>query len=243
MTDHQALEPLLKRNRSNKTYSAPLTSWLDRLPQFTINVNCIDGKHVSLTDYSSRNPIAPAQKDEAYEKEYVINSLAPHFVLVSKFDCLGNHFNQSHSENEPKNLTEANKYRSTDNTRERNAIISFDRTTNSDVKFTTTINSITIDPKTIDNFEKICSSQETTDLIGRWRNIVKPGVYQLPNGNWKKYHEPKVLRDEGRTMEERLSELIRRLESPAVEIRNRLNQNQQQAKCFSRLAIYRSTEL
>ena len=31
LTDHQALEPLIKRNRSNKTYSARLTRWLDRL--------------------------------------------------------------------------------------------------------------------------------------------------------------------------------------------------------------------
>ena len=31
LTDHQALEPLIKRNHSNKTYSARLTRWLDRL--------------------------------------------------------------------------------------------------------------------------------------------------------------------------------------------------------------------
>ena len=34
LTDHQALEPLIKRNRSNKTYSARLTRWLDRLAHF-----------------------------------------------------------------------------------------------------------------------------------------------------------------------------------------------------------------
>ena len=31
LTDHQALEPLLKRIRSNKTYSARLTRWLDHI--------------------------------------------------------------------------------------------------------------------------------------------------------------------------------------------------------------------
>ena len=55
LTDHQALESLLKRNMSNKTYSAQLTRWLDRLAHFTINVNHIAGKHLALTDYLSRN--------------------------------------------------------------------------------------------------------------------------------------------------------------------------------------------
>ena len=37
-TDHQALEPLIKRNRSNKQYSARLTRWLDRLTHFDISI-------------------------------------------------------------------------------------------------------------------------------------------------------------------------------------------------------------
>ena len=36
-----------------------------------------------------------------------------------------------------------------------------------------TIDLITMDAKTIDSHEKIYFSQETTDLIERWRNIVK----------------------------------------------------------------------
>ena len=49
LTDHQALEPPIKRNRSNKIYSARLTRWLDRLAHFTIKVNHIAGKHLALT--------------------------------------------------------------------------------------------------------------------------------------------------------------------------------------------------
>ena len=30
LTDHQALQPVLKRNRAHKQYSARLTRWLDR---------------------------------------------------------------------------------------------------------------------------------------------------------------------------------------------------------------------
>ena len=78
LTDHQALEPLIKRNRSNKTYSARLTRWLDRLAHFTINVNHIAGEHLALTDYLSRNPSMPPPTDEAYDEEYVINSIMPH---------------------------------------------------------------------------------------------------------------------------------------------------------------------
>ena len=50
LTDHQALEPLIKRNRTNKTYSARLTRWLDRLAHFDINIKRIAGKHLALTD-------------------------------------------------------------------------------------------------------------------------------------------------------------------------------------------------
>ena len=87
LTVHQALEPLNKRNRSNKTYSARLTQWLDRLAHLTINVNHIAGKHLALTDYFSRNPNAPPQRDEAYEEEYVINSIVPLYEFVSKVGC------------------------------------------------------------------------------------------------------------------------------------------------------------
>ena len=34
--DHQALAPLIKRNRCNKQYSARLIRWLDRLAHFDI---------------------------------------------------------------------------------------------------------------------------------------------------------------------------------------------------------------
>ena len=40
-TDHQALEPLIKRNRSNKQYSARLTRWLDRLTHFDKSIQHI----------------------------------------------------------------------------------------------------------------------------------------------------------------------------------------------------------
>ena len=72
LTDHQALEPLNKRNRTNKTYSERLTRWLHRLAHFDINIKHIAGKHLALTDYLSRNPISKPEPIENYDEEYVL---------------------------------------------------------------------------------------------------------------------------------------------------------------------------
>ena len=84
LTDHQALQPLLKRNRAHKQYSARLTRWLDRLGHFDVNVQYTAGKNIPLTDYLSRHPIVNTDesaaennlsgKNEAEsEEEFVIN--------------------------------------------------------------------------------------------------------------------------------------------------------------------------
>ena len=83
LTDHQALQPLLKRNRAHKQYSARLTRWLDRLSHFDVNVQYTAGKNIPLTDYLSRHPIiheheteTPHEGDESEaEEEFVINQI------------------------------------------------------------------------------------------------------------------------------------------------------------------------
>ena len=45
LSDHQALEPLLKRNKTNKQYSARLTRWLDTLNHFDIILKHTAGKN------------------------------------------------------------------------------------------------------------------------------------------------------------------------------------------------------
>ena len=83
MTDHQALQPLLKRNRAHKQYSSRLTRWLDRLSHFDVNVQYTAGKNIPLTDYLSRHPIiheheteTPHEGDESEaEEEFVINQI------------------------------------------------------------------------------------------------------------------------------------------------------------------------
>ena len=86
LTDHQALQPLLKKNRAHKQYSARLTRWLDRLSHFDVNIQYTAGKNIPLTDYLSRHPIVPTEiaelenkadgQDEAEaDEEFVINQI------------------------------------------------------------------------------------------------------------------------------------------------------------------------
>ena len=209
LTDHQALEPLIKRNRSNKTYSARLTRWLDRLAHFTINVNHIAGKHLALTDYLSRNPSAPPQTDDVYDEEYVINSILPHYKFISKYGCLSNHANQSENGTTESERKTNNEPRS----REKREQIAIDCLNNlPSTRKTYLQNSsnpkVRMDTRTIENLEAADSSPEITELNQRWRYIVKPGIYRLTGRKWKKYHEPKFLRNERKVIEERLLQII-----------------------------------
>ena len=61
-----------------------------------------------------------------------------------------------------------------------------------------------MDVTTINNLEIAHSSVETRQLIARWRDFFKPGIYRQFGGRWKKNHEPKFLRNERRILEEQL---------------------------------------
>ena len=93
LTDHQALQPLLKRNRAHKQYSARLTRWLDRLSHFAVNLQYTAGKNILLTDYLSRHPIFSTtesgtengrneQRETEAEEEFVINQIHSLFELI-----------------------------------------------------------------------------------------------------------------------------------------------------------------
>ena len=84
-TDHQALEPLIKRNRCNKQYSARLTRWLDRLAHFDIVIQHIAGCNLKFTDYLSRNPVGRATPEDNYDEEYVIIMLSEQARLNFKY--------------------------------------------------------------------------------------------------------------------------------------------------------------
>ena len=82
------MEPLRKRNRCNKQYSARLTRWLDRLAHFDIAIQHIAGSNLEFTDYLSRNPVEGATPEDNYDEEYVINILSEQAKLNAKYGQL-----------------------------------------------------------------------------------------------------------------------------------------------------------
>ena len=95
-SDHQALEPLLKRNKSNKQYSARLTRFLDRINHFDISLKYTAGKEIKFTDFISRNPTEIAEPEENYEEEFVINAMGQLATVNSR---IGRIFDQSENPN------------------------------------------------------------------------------------------------------------------------------------------------
>ena len=64
LTNHQAVQPLFKRNRAHKQHSARLTRVLDRTGHFDVNVQYIARKNISLRNNTSRHPIVYDDKTE-----------------------------------------------------------------------------------------------------------------------------------------------------------------------------------
>ena len=71
-TNHQALEPLIKRNRCIIQNSARLPWWLDKLAHFDIAIQHIAGSNLNFTNYISRNSVRGATPEDNYDEEYVI---------------------------------------------------------------------------------------------------------------------------------------------------------------------------
>ena len=90
------MEPLLKRNKTNKQYSARLTRWLDRLNHFDISLKHTAGKEIKFTDFISRNPTETVEPEENYEEEFVINAIAQ---LATVNGRIGRIFDQSENSN------------------------------------------------------------------------------------------------------------------------------------------------
>ena len=93
-----AIQPLRKRNRAHKQYSARLTRWLDRLSLFDVNVQYNACKNIPLTDYLSRHAIATDNGTETsyahYEKE-----AKEEFVIKQIYGIF--EFNRTNATNQP----------------------------------------------------------------------------------------------------------------------------------------------
>ena len=66
LSDHQKLEPMLKKNRSNKTYSGRITLWLDRLPHIDSKQLIVEN-HPGPTDFLRRNPLSESDPKTNYD--------------------------------------------------------------------------------------------------------------------------------------------------------------------------------
>ena len=56
VSDHKALQSVLKSNKGNKTYSSRLTRWVGRLLPFDFSVIHNPGRTLGMADYLSRHP-------------------------------------------------------------------------------------------------------------------------------------------------------------------------------------------
>ena len=209
LTDQQALEPLFKRNRSNKTYSARLTRWLDRLAHFDINIKHIAGKHLKLTDYLSRNPISKLEPIENYDEEYVINCVIPllefiniHGSITDEKKVEAQTDEVAVSANNQSQTRSVNEIQLSEHEQDKQWSL---KSSKSKVRSNTADTNQTVqnrmDIKTIESIEKDDPSEETLRLTTRWREITKPGDYRFTQGQWKKYNPSRALRAEQKRIE------------------------------------------
>ena len=84
----------MKRNKTNKQYSARLSRWLDRLNHFDISLKHTAGKEIKFTDFINRN--STEKPEENYKEEFVINAIAQLATVNAR---IGRIFNQSETEN------------------------------------------------------------------------------------------------------------------------------------------------
>ena len=209
------MEPLIKRNRTNKTYSARLTRWLDRLAHFDINIKHIAGKHLAQTEYLSRNPFSKPEPIENYDEEYGINCIMPLLEFINNYDSVASQkkiearmdqneqreqaINQSERSRPNKPKPKANK------ANKRSSSLPHSNTVDTNKLNTIqTVQEKTTDIRLIEQIEKEDHSEETLNLTKRWKELVKPGV-------WKKYDPPRHHRAE-----------IKRIEMTLNQRRNRM---------------------
>ena len=77
VSDHKALQSVLKANKGNKTFSSRLTRWVDRLLPFDFSVIHAPGRTIGLADYLSRHPSeycgSTVKAEEMFNSWFTIN--------------------------------------------------------------------------------------------------------------------------------------------------------------------------
>ena len=77
VSDHKALQSVLKSNKGNKTYSSRLTRWVDRLLPFDFSIVHTPGRTLGMADYLSRHPSnyegASIQAEKLFNDWFTVN--------------------------------------------------------------------------------------------------------------------------------------------------------------------------
>ena len=77
VSDHKALQSVLKANKGNKTFSSRLTRWVDRLLPFDFSVTHAPGRTIGLADYLSRHQSeycgSTVKAEEMFNSWFTIN--------------------------------------------------------------------------------------------------------------------------------------------------------------------------
>ena len=87
-TNHQAPEPLIKRNRAYPQYSARLTRWLDRLAQLDISVQNTAGSKSIALDYLHEHPTEKTPTEPNCNEQYVTKTFTELFYwTINTVNC------------------------------------------------------------------------------------------------------------------------------------------------------------
>ena len=78
--DNQVSEPLSKRDRAHRQYSARLTRWLGRRARLDISTQYKAGKNLEVTHCFITHPTENASTKENYVEEYCIISRTDFFT-------------------------------------------------------------------------------------------------------------------------------------------------------------------
>ena len=171
---------------------------------------------MALTDYLSRNPRFEAESNDVYDEEYVINNIIPLYSFIAKRGCLNNEYTNrtnttDQSDHEKGTKRAANESKQTVHAINKTSYSLNSQFSSHEINYPVIKNSYPFDtekmpikPFIIDELARTDETPETQQLINRYREIVKPGIYRKSAGKWKKYHEPKNLRPEKLQIEEKL---------------------------------------
>ena len=190
LTDHQALEPLINENRSNKTYSARLTQWLDRPAHFDVKINHIAGKHLGLPESLSRNPLSKPESIKHYDDLHItiiwVHQQSRQHQRVKDEKTRMDHSKRCEQKVNQSQNSHQNKLKSSEGKANDPSSLLLTREKVSHLNLGKP-KEIKLDYKKVEQLKQIDPSAETLALTNRWKQLVKPNDHKMTNGVWKKY--------------------------------------------------------